>query len=220
MTKPYRYLRADGVPVAHPLFQAERGGSIPTSALQLRFDRETVDVARELNALWHSVLPNIAKQNIKGGGPFHVCYSAEHDGGYYAAAIWSTPRAVNRMRWDPHEVLELRRFAIAMQAPKNTASRMLGWMVRDIRRRFPSVCVLVSYQAEDNHVGTIYKASGWKPGPRTEFRPWTHKGGSPTQSTSAKVRWELQIRKTNSEGRPVSLPQCVSATQQTLGLTA
>ena len=195
----YGYLRADGVPVAHPLFQAGGGGSIPTSALQLRFAQSDVRTALELNALWHSVLPNLAIGNVKGGGPFYVCYTAEYEGGYYATAIWSTPKAVNRMRWEPNEVLELRRLAIADNAPKNTATRMIAWMTRDIRKRFPSVDVLISYQALDHHDGTIYKAAGWTEGPRTKFRPWEHNGGSPTQTASDKVRWELQLRKPAAE---------------------
>ena len=197
----YGYLRADGVPVAHPLFQAGGGGSIPTSALQLRFAQSDVRTALELNALWHSVLPNLAIGNVKGGGPLHVCYTAEYEGGYYAAAIWSTPIALNRMRWTGDEVLELRRMAIADNAPKNTATRMLGWMTRDIRKRFPSLVVLISYQAVDHHEGTIYKAAGWNPGPVIPFRAHEHKKGrgAPTQTTSDKVRWELQLRKPAAE---------------------
>lgn len=195
-TRGYGYLRADGVPVAHPLFQAGGGGSIPTSALQLRFDQSDVRTALDLNQLWHSVLPNLSAGNVKGGGPLHVCYTAEYDGGYYATAIWSSPIALNRMKWDGDEVLELRRLAIADNAPKNTATRMLGWMARDIRKRFPSLVVLISYQAVDHHAGTIYKASGWKPGPVIPFRPHEYKQGrgAPTQTASDKVRWELHLR--------------------------
>ncbi len=196
---PYQYLRADGVPVAHPLFQAGGGGSIPTSALQLRFDVIDVQTARGLNALWHSVLPNLRTGQITGMSDVkHTCYVAECDGGYYATAIWTSPPAVNRMKWDVHEVLELRRMAVSDQAPKNSASRMLGWMVRDIRRRYPTVHTLISYQAEDHHVGTIYKAAGWTEGPRTKFTLWTHDRGSSTSAptTSRKVRWERRIRGT------------------------
>lgn len=192
----YQYLRADGVPVTHPLFQAEEGGSIPTSALQLLFEEIPVDDALALNALWHSVLPQIAKGTIVGAGPFHACFGATFDGGYYAAAIWSSPPAVNRMRWTPLEVLELRRFAIAPLAPKNTASRMLSFMSRRVWEKFPSLKALISYQDVERHAGTIYKASGWSAGKRTPFRTWAHptrpnRQRAPSVSTSDKVRWEL-----------------------------
>ena len=42
--------------------------------------------------------------------------------------------------------LELRRLAIGPGLPPSTASRFLGWMVREIRRTDPAVCRLVSYQ--------------------------------------------------------------------------
>jgi len=194
---PYHYFRADGVAAASPLFQAEGGGAIPTSALQLRFSEIAVDDARALNALWHSVLPQIAKGTIVGAGPFHACYAAEYDGGYYAAAIWSTPPAVNRMKWTSREVLELRRMAIAPQAPKNTASRMLSYMSRSVKAKFPSLICLISYQDTERHTGTIYKAAGWKAISRTPFKTWAHptrpnRQRRPSVSTADKIRWELE----------------------------
>jgi hypothetical protein len=72
--------------------------------------------------------------------------------------MWSNPvaRLLPQREW-----LELRRFAIAPDSPKNTASRMLGWMVRDIKKRWPEMRRLISYQDCEIHQGTIYKASGW-----------------------------------------------------------
>ena len=194
----YPYLRADGVPVAHPLFQADGGGSIPTSALQLHFEESPVDEALSLNALWHSVLPGITRSTVVGCGPYHACYVAEYEGGFYATAIWSNPVALNRMSWSPDEVIELRRFAIAPQAPRNTASRMLSYMTKHLRRKFPLLTTLISYQDLGMHKGTIYKAAGWTPNANlSTYQPWDqpdagrHREASVT--TSDKVRWELVL---------------------------
>jgi len=86
----------------------------------------------------------------------------------YAAAIWSNPVARNLPQY---AYLELRRFAIAPDAPKNAASRMLAIMAKWIKGNMPRVNVLVSYQDTEIHHGTIYKAAGW-------IKTGIHKGGS------------------------------------------
>lgn len=121
---------ADDARIACPLFQAEYGGASPTSALQLHFKTCEHRVFKALNEQWHSKLPKI------GNSYFRVCYAAEHSNVIYAVAAWSNPVA----RLLPQQIwLELRRFVIASDAPKFTASRMLGWMRRDIIARFPGV---------------------------------------------------------------------------------
>jgi hypothetical protein len=121
--------------------------------------------ARDLNKEWHSRLPiydtGFCLNSI-------VSYGASFDDIVYAVAIWTNPVACELPQW---EWLELRRMAIAPDAPQYTASRMLGVMARLIRRKFPSVTTLISYQDEEVHKGTIYKAAGWKATNR-------HKGGS------------------------------------------
>src|SRR5436190_21614077 len=121
---------ADDVRVACPLFQAEYGGASPTSALQLQFARVPEITFKQLNESWHSRLPKI------GNSHFRVCYAAECNNRFYAVAAWSNSvaRLLPQQTW-----LELRRFAIAPDAPRFTASRMLGWMRRDIIKRFPDV---------------------------------------------------------------------------------
>ncbi len=179
---------AGDVTAAFPLFQADSGGSIPTSALQLHFYRTDRETFKALNMRWHSVLPKI-------GGLFgRVYYAAEFDGHLYAVAMWSNPvaRLNPQITW-----LELRRLAISDEAPKNTASRMLGWMARDIRKKFPLIVRLISYQDTSRHVGTIYKASGWVPNETLTRRPRTWgqwRGGRTDQSVTARVRWELPIQ--------------------------
>jgi len=178
-------MSADSVRVALPLFHAGRGGSTPTSALQLRFYRTDKQVFRDLNMLWHSRLPKIC------GSFGRAYYVAEFDGLFYATAMWSNPvaRLLPQQTW-----LELRRFAIADDAPKNTASRMLGWMVRDIRRRLPQIETLLSYQDCDVHEGTIYKAVGWYQGNVDKrARTWTWRANRTNQAVAPRIRWQKDI---------------------------
>lgn len=148
--------RAESIRVMHPLFnQAGQGGSIPTSALDLWFCKIDRGLADDLCRLWHSTLPDT------GGGGQRVCYGATHGSLYYAAAIWTNPSSpkLPQLEW-----IQLSRFAIADDSVKNHASRMLAWMRRDIRKRFPEVKIVVSYQDCVRHMGTIYKADGWGEG--------------------------------------------------------
>ncbi len=189
---------ADSIRVMCPLFHAGEGGSIPTSALQLRFEPCAMDVAIDLNRHWHSRLPIINAGNVLGG----MAFGAEHAGIWYAVAIWSKPvaRLLPQKTW-----LELRRFAIAPDAPKNTASRMIGWMVREIRRKRPEIETVVSYQDKDVHTGTIYRASGWKPvtlaDPRS--RPWNNAARvrNEEQSKAEKQRWEKCLERETENQR-------------------
>ena len=178
----------DRIRVVHPLFQAESGGSTPTSPLQLHIGWTTVAQATRLNELWHSRLPEFTgiPQKCKA-------FCAEYDGLFYASAIWSPPvaRILNYTgRY------ELRRFAIAPDAPRNTGSRMLKIMRAMIRKELPDVSILISYQDTDAHAGTIYKAAGWKISPCTTGSTEWNREQRPrvaTQSTAPKVRWERRI---------------------------
>lgn len=178
--------RAGGVRVAYPLFQTEGGGSIPTSALDLRFERIDRTTMQDLNREWHSRLPDFSTAT-----PCKVYYGAEFDGLWYAVAAWSHPVA----RLLPANWMELRRLAIGGDAPKNTATRFLSWMVRDIRRLFPDCERVISYQDTEVHSGTIYKAAGWE---AVAFNPsgeWNrpNRYRKEAQSSSPKVRWERKV---------------------------
>lgn len=185
-------LRADESRIDCPLFQAEYGGEVPTSALQLRFAQIKESTFKELNSEWHSRLPKI------GNSHFRVCYYAECANMIYAVAAWSNPvaRLLPQQTW-----LELRRFAIAPDAPRFTASRMLGWMRRDIQKRFPDVERLISYQDLEVHTGTIYKASGWQHAEnfKPRARGWIGWGNRPrkgrtNQAVAPRMRWEILTR--------------------------
>lgn len=184
--------RAESIRVMYPLFQTGQGGSTPTSALDLRFSTISLDRLIELNHLWHSRLPRLSKSNLVRTVN-RASYAAEYDGIYYAVAIWTNPVA----RLLPQMTcLELRRLAIAPDSPRNTASRMLGWMVRDIKGRFPGIDRLVSYQDTDVHTGGIYKASGWEAESTSKGDDWVrpNRERQASQTDAAKVRWEKMIR--------------------------
>lgn len=180
--------RADGVREARSLFQERGSGAIPTSALQLNLEVVDFEDAKKLNRLWHSRLPRIGDPNsvMRAG----VCYGAVFDGRYYASAIWSHPaaRLLPQDSW-----LELRRLAVAPDAPRNTASRMLGVMTRLIRKCRPKTVRLISYQDTEVHTGGIYKAAGWVAVSTTGFqRKWgcPSRPRPPSQSEAVKRCWD------------------------------
>lgn len=88
--------------------------------------------------------------------------------------------------------------AIADDAPKNTASRMLRVMKDIIRRERPDILRLISYQDTEVHKGTIYKAAGWNATVTSEYRAWLNVNGrrpqKSVQSEASKVRWEYVLR--------------------------
>lgn len=111
---------ADSTTVVYPLFQAGEGGSIPTSALQLQVYPIVSSFAVRLNARWHSRLPKLAN--------WQQCrvFGAEFQNTWYAVALWSRHPVARLL--NGRGMYELRRMAIAPDAPKNTGSRMLRIM--------------------------------------------------------------------------------------------
>lgn len=180
----------DSIRVVHPLFQAEGDGANPISPLQLTLNEAPAEIAVRLNKLWHSVLPEMNLQNLKGQ-KHSVCYTAEYKNRYYAVAMWTTPIAANRMK-DGFDKLELRRLAIADDAPQNTASRMLKVMRALLKRKWPHIVSLVSYQAEDHHSGTIYKAAGWKVTNRAKHKPWPTRRNPKSRAMKHTAAYELE----------------------------
>ena len=178
-------MSGDSMRVMHPLFQVEDGGAIPTSPLQMRVTEISFALAKQLNEAWHSRLPRFE-------GTPTLCFGAQYDGQVFAIAMWSNPvaRCLPQDSW-----LELRRMAVATDAPANTPSWMIGVMVRLIRKMRPEIKRLVSYSDTAVHLGTIYKASGWTATYLAKGREWNtpSRWRPPSQSTSDKQRWELAL---------------------------
>lgn len=192
--------RAEGVRVAYPLFnQAGGGGSTPTSALQLTVEVISLADAKAMNRLWHSRLPRFGTGSIKNPEGSHLCYGGEFDERWFVAAIWSKPaaRSLPQKTW-----LELRRLAVAPDAPRNTPSRMLRVMELLIRRGRPAVVRLISYQDTEVHTGAIYRAAGWTPVDCSDSNTqWDMPGRSrpKSQSEAPKVRWEKVLHAESHE---------------------
>lgn len=180
-------MSAESIRVMHPLFQAGEGGATPTSALQLVLERIPFKDALRLNRAWHSRLPRLGTGFV-ANQPF-PCFGAIYDGRVFGVAIWSNPVARNLPQ---HDWLELRRLAIAPDAPRNLASRMLGVMARILRRERPHVRCLVSYHDTAVHTGAIYRAAGWTPTTVNNNGNWTRKSRQrpQAQSEAPKQRWE------------------------------
>ncbi|MGI9507630.1 MAG: XF1762 family protein [Geminicoccaceae bacterium] len=157
-------------------------------ARDLRFDCISRRRFRACNRLWHSVLPHIGAINT-----LKVCYGAVHDGEVLAVAAVSNPvaRELPQAEW-----LELRRLACGPAAPRNTPSRMLGWMAKDLRRRYPQVTRLISYHDHSHHAGTIYKAAGWTPVDTGGGGAWSNRQRFDRQAERRphKTRWEIVLR--------------------------
>lgn len=154
----------DQARILSPLFYAGTETPVP-SAKHLSLVGISVLTAVRLNRIWHSRLPIYETGFCLTA---RICFGLEYQGVLYAVAIWSNPVAPNLPK---DAYLELRRYAIAPDAPRYTASRGLSLMQKHIAQTMPDVTTLVSYQDMEVHKGTIYKASNW-------IATGIHKGGS------------------------------------------
>lgn len=152
-----------------------------------------VDHAIKYNEDWHSRLPKTVKGNLLRNRHY-VFYGAEYLGNCFGCAIWTTPVANNRMSTD-YIWLELRRLAIPDDAPKYTATFMIAKMVKAIKKKYPEVTRLVSYQDTEVHKGTIYAASNWKLDTVSKFQEWSSetRKRNELQTKSDKIRWIYDI---------------------------
>ena len=175
-------MKYEQIRIVSPLFWKDKDGELPMSAKQLEIVEISRYIARDLNTLWHSRLPiydtGFCLNSL-------VSFGASYKNVFYAIAIWTNPVAPNLPQ---HKWIELRRMAISEDAPKYTATRMLSKMQKHIKKNFPLVTTLVSYQDVEAHKGTIYKAANW-------VADNIHKGGS----------WDRPNSK-NSNGKPRTRP--------------
>jgi len=158
---------------------------------------ERIDQKRgvALNKLWHRTQPIITNYW------YCRCYGAIFNGIIYAVMLWSIPVA---RRLNNKGYYELRRFAIAPEAPRNTASWMMAQMIPIILKEKPNVTTLISYQDTSLHHGTIYKASGWVPVEQAVGdgvgwgRGWKSRERVGSIAKGDKIRWEKNIKKNAS----------------------
>jgi hypothetical protein len=173
------------------LFQIPR--SSPLSPKDMKVLLIGVDQAMLYNELWHSRLPKTQKGNLTRNKHF-IFYGAEFKDHCFASAIWTTPVANNRL--SENEIwLELRRLAIAPDAPKFTATWMISKMIKAIKIKHPEITKLISYQDTDVHTGTIYAASNWIKEGQSKGIDWNvTRDRKASQSTSDKVRWTYRLK--------------------------
>lgn len=169
--------------------------SEPAKARELSCERCSVDHARELIRLWHSRLPKTQR------GPWMFAFRGAVDDYSYAVALWNNPSA----RTLPQHWIELRRMAVSPDAPHCTASWFLGAMAKWFRDNAPQHEVMISYQDEAVHEGTIYKAAGWiaehrtaarmrdRSKPRPNGRIYRRKVHGIDVDASAKIRWQKSL---------------------------
>lgn len=167
---------------------------IPKSCKSMQCLESNVSTAMYYNELWHSRLPKTNMGNLLRN-KHSVFYTAVYELSIYAVAMWTTPVVANRMT-NGFQMLELRRLAIAPDAPKYTATWMLGKMIKNIHKQFPDIIKLISYQDTEVHTGTIYAAGNWKLESTTKYKPWntqTRTRVSIVQSKADKNRWVYEL---------------------------
>ena len=172
--------------------------------------QEAVEFVKE----HHSRLPNTQR------GPWKFSFGAYCNQKMVAAALWNNPSA----RTLPNDWLELRRMACSADAPRNTASHMLGKMARYFERYHPDVVKLISYQDVDVHAGTIYKAANWfaeyYSRPRNRDRSKNRTGttrkyrsdiNTASVAASGKIRWSYYLQQDPSLALKQALAEKVIA---------
>jgi len=187
---------ADGIRILHPLFRNSVGPSVAIRARNITFEPCPKCHAVLLVRAWHSRLPNCQQ------GPWTHAFRGHINDKTYVVALWNNPSA----RCLPGHWRELRRMACAPDAPRNTPSRFLAWMVNWFKENEPECERVISYQDTEVHSGTIYKAAGWtadaetaaRTRDRTKSRTGTNRlyrsnanGAEPDRAS--KVRWSKVI---------------------------
>ena len=133
--------------VARLPFQGGDGGSIPTA--RLHFTPARASEVAPLLAARHYLGPVRSARYAFGGWVDDVLVACQ---------VYRQPTA--RHMNDPGR-LELVRWCLTPEAGKNAGSRMMGWVVRWLRRNAPEVRELISYSDLTMHTGALYRASGW-----------------------------------------------------------
>lgn len=92
---------------------------------------------------------------------FRVLYQNQLVGGVIFGAMSTT--AWKRFSNKESQVLELRRLVLLDNVGRNSESRVIGWVLRWLRKNAPEISIIVSYaDPAYNHTGIIYKASNFQ----------------------------------------------------------
>jgi hypothetical protein len=93
------------------------------------------------------------------GGSIAFCFSLTYEGEIIGGAVYGPPRHAASYG---DGVVDLRRFALEEEAPKNTESYFLGKTLQHIRKNKLAEKVLTFADETQGHMGTIYKACNFK----------------------------------------------------------
>lgn len=144
--------RGDSTRVVRPVLPGG-GGSSPTLPLQV----EECDVS-----VIQEVMERVHYSHSIFGVTTSACYAVREHGVVVGGAIFGKPGAFNVSRkYDKGEpLLELRRFVLEDRLPRNSESRVLGVMLRSLRKR--GIRRILSYaDPSHGHTGVIYAATGF-----------------------------------------------------------
>lgn len=150
-------MSAVGVAAARPADPRVGGGSRPTTALHdLRVVPMPVRVAKAL------LVPRHYLHSVPGGTQFAfgVFVGARLLG---ALTLGVGPKNGHRLVAGavPADAVTLTRLWLADRLPPNSESRVLGIVLRDLRRHTSLRFVLSYADPAHGHVGTIYQATNW-----------------------------------------------------------
>lgn len=147
----------DSSMVEQDLFQNLGGGSIPTSPLQLFFREVNYLTATNFYKKWHYLGETDFLSTINYGAYFNNIL--------YGVISYGTPNAKNlKGYWNSKTQYgwwEIKRLAMSDIAPKFSESRFIGITIKILRKYFYVKGIITLADTKVNHVGTIYKASGF-----------------------------------------------------------
>ena len=150
-------MSAVGVAVAHPAVRRVGGGSTPTTALRaLRVVPVPLRIAKAL------LVPRHYLHSLPGGTLLAFGVFA-HNRLLGALTLGVGPMNAHRLVAGaiPDDVITLTRLWLAEALPHNSESRVLGVVLRELRRNTNLRFVLSYADPMAGHVGFIYQATGW-----------------------------------------------------------
>ena len=149
-------MRAGSSVAERAAYQLRDGGSIPTPSLQSLRVRPC-----HIHEI-QSVIERVHYSHSIFGVTTDFCYAVERGCELVGGAIFGKPAAYNvAKKYGAGGLTELRRFVLTDECPRNSESKMIAFMLRDLKRE--GVKRVLSYaDPAQGHAGTIYKALGFK----------------------------------------------------------
>ena len=149
-------IRAGSSVAERPAHQPGDGGSIPTPSLQsLRVQPCSVSYVGP-------IIERVHYSHSIFGVTTDYCYAVYHGDAIVGGAIFGKPAAYNvAQKYGADGLTELRRFVLMDECPRNSESKLIAFMLRDLKRK--GIKRVLSYaDPAQGHAGTIYKACGFK----------------------------------------------------------